>query len=309
MKNRLLLSFVLSIGLSSIGLSACSEQRPSKSATSQNVPDTLPGITGDVRRFENFSSKFVEARNIDVWLPPDYDKNKSKRYAVIYMHDGQNLFNPKESFMTQLIAEKKIQPAIVIAVWNTPNRRAEYMPQKAFEMLPALTKTALAAQYNGEAFSDRYLKFLVSELKPFIDSTFHTMPQRETTFMMGSSMGGLISLYAICEYPDIFGGAGCISTHFPAGDGIVIDYMKTHLPDASIKNGAMHKIYFDYGTETLDKDYEPYQTNADKEMQARGFTEKNWLTKKFVGDEHSERSWRKRVDVPLTFLLKSDSTR
>jgi predicted alpha/beta superfamily hydrolase len=304
MKNRLLLLFVLSIGLS-----ACGEQRPSKLTAPQNALDTsLHAVTGDVRRFESFSSKFVEARNIDVWLPPDYDKDKTKRYAVIYMHDGQNLFDPKQSFigvdwgvdetMTRLIAEQKIQPAIVVGIWNTPSRRAEYMPQKAFEMLPALTKTALAVQYNGEPFSDRYLKFIVSELKPFVDSTFRTNKQRERTFMMGSSMGGLISLYAICEYPDVFGGASCVSTHFLAGDGIVIDYMKTHLPEPST-----HKIYFDFGTETLDKDYEPYQIKADAAMRAGGFTEKKWITRKFIGDEHSERAWRKRVDVPLTFLL------
>jgi predicted alpha/beta superfamily hydrolase len=282
----------------------------STSLAMQTMPnDTVPlGVTGTLKRFEKFPSRYVEARNVDVWLPPDYDKNSNERYAVLYMHDGQNLFEPKFSFigvdwgideaLTQLIVQKRVPPVMVVGVWNSPKRRAEYMPQKAFEKLSETEKTEWIAQHGSAAFSDRYLQFLVSELKPFIDSTFRTRPQRESTFIMGSSMGGLISLYAICEYPEVFGGAGCLSTHFPAGKGIMLEYMKDHLPDPST-----HKIYFDYGTETVDKDYEPYQRQADEIMKAKGYTNKTWMTRKFVGDEHSERAWRKRVHIPLQFLL------
>lgn len=288
---------------------ACSAPRASRSERAPLQSDSAKvAIVGALERFEKFPSQFIEPRTIDVWLPPDYDANTSQRYAVLYMHDGQNLFDPAQSFigvdwgidetMTRLIAERSIQPAIVVGVWNSPKRRAEYMPEKAFAMLPETEKNKFIAQHGSAPFSDRYLKFLVSELKPFIDSAFRTLPERETTFIMGSSMGGLISLYAICEYPNVFGGAGCISTHFPIGNGIMIDYMKTGLPDP-----ATHKIYFDFGTETLDKDYEPYQQKADAVMREKGFTEKNWVTRKFVGDEHSERAWRKRVHLPLHFLL------
>ncbi len=294
-------------------LSACAAKHSSPTTKPLIHDTTSSGVTGAVKRFEHFSSKNVDARPIDVWLPPDYDKNQTTRYAVLYMHDGQNLFDPKLSFigvdwgvdetMTRLIEEQKIQPAIVVGIWNSSKRRPEYMPQKAFEMLTPAARAALAATHGGEAFSDRYLKFLVSEVKPFIDSTFRTLPERDHTFIMGSSMGGLISLYAICEYPDVFGGAGCVSTHFPAGDGVMIEYLKQHLPDP-----ATHKIYFDFGTETLDKEYEMYQQKADAVMRDKGFTDKNWITRKFVGDEHSERAWRRRVHLPLMFLLKSNRT-
>ncbi len=265
-------------------------------------------VVGTLKRFEKFPSQYIEARHVDVWLPPDYETKTSQRYAVLYMHDGQNLFDPKQSFigvdwamdetMTKLLAEQKIRPTLVVGIWNSPKRRAEYMPEKAFALLSEAEKAKFVEQHGSAPFSNRYLQFLVSELKPFIDSTFRTLPERENTFIMGSSMGGLISLYAICEYPNVFGGAGCLSTHFPIGNGIMIDYMKTHLPEP-----ATHKIYFDYGTETLDKDYEPYQQKADAIMREKGFTEKNWITRKFIGDEHSERAWRKRVHLPLLFLL------
>jgi len=263
-------------------------------------------ITGKVFRFENFVSEFVDTRNVDVWLPSNY--SPKKRYAVLYMHDGQMLFdfaatwNKQEwhidETMEKLMREGKIRDTIVVGIWNTPKRREEYMPQKAFEMANA-EQRKIAESFNiSKVLSDNYLKFIVNELKPMIDKSYSTKPDQKNTFIMGSSMGGLISLYAISEYPKIFGGAGCLSTHFPAGDGIMIEYMKKNLPSPK-----EHKIYFDYGTETLDATYEPFQLKADEVMKAKGFKQKNWLTKKFVGDDHSEKAWAKRVDIPLIFLL------
>ncbi|MBC8042629.1 MAG: alpha/beta hydrolase, partial [Rhizobacter sp.] len=270
------------------------------------------GITGTVRQHENFASKFVAPRNLSVWLPPGYDKESSKWYPVVYMHDGQNLFDPKTSFigvdwgvdeaMTKLIAEGAAPEAIIVGIWNSPARTPEYMPQKALAMMDTSSPAMawIRQRFGGDApLADKYLKFLTGEVKPFIDSVYRTLRDPANTSVMGSSMGGLVSLYAICEYPEVFGGAGCLSTHWPAGEGIVIDYLKTHLPGA-----AAHKIYFDFGTETLDKEYEPYQNKADAIMRAAGYTQgKNWITKKFAGDEHSERAWRNRVHLPLTFLL------
>jgi predicted alpha/beta superfamily hydrolase len=271
------------------------------------------GVTGVVRRHEVFSSKSVDARNVDVWLPPRYARDDSSRFPVIYMHDGQNLFDPALSFigvdwgidetMMQLINERQVREAIVVGVWNTPKRYAEYMPQKAVESAQAEQPFQIVGisvyLRSDEIISDNYVTFLVSELKPFIDETYRTLSNRENTVVMGSSMGGLISAYAISEYPEAFGGAGCISTHWPAGDGILIDYLKRRLPDPET-----HKFYFDYGTETKDATYEPYQQRMDEAMRAAGYEHgRNWLTRKHPGDEHSERAWSKRVRLPLIFLL------
>ena len=266
------------------------------------------GITGKLFRYQKFRSKLVEARNVDVWLPPGYSKNK--RYAVVYMHDGQNLFNPKESYigvdwgideaLTRLISEEKAREAIVVGIWNTPKRIAEYAPQKAYDLVNR-RKIKQSSLARAEAsLSDKYLKFIVTELKPFIDKNYSTRADRDNTFIMGSSMGGLISLYAVSEYPQVFGGAGCVSTHFPLSEGVMLEYMKKFLPSPKT-----HKIYFDYGTETLDATYEPFQKKADAIMKKKGYKQgKNWITRKFEGEEHSERSWRKRVHIPLEFLLE-----
>lgn len=266
-----------------------------------------------LRRHTDLVSRLVDPRNVDIWLPPSYTHHRSAaRYPIVYMHDGQNLFDANASFIgvdwgvhqtvLRLISEKRAREAIVVGIWNTPKRIPEYLPQKPFERLLGPMAQDELRQAYGDPISDDYLGFIVGELKPMIDSTYRTLPDRENTFIMGSSMGGLVSAYAICEYPEVFCGAGCLSTHWPVGDGIVIDYLKTALPDP-----ATHKLYFDYGTETLDAAYEPYQIKADAVMKAAGYVNgENWITRKFPGEEHSERAWRKRVEVPLEFLLRED---
>lgn len=286
---------------------------PSRSATVfelSGAPPVPPGVTGTLRSHKSVSSKFVGARRVDVWLPPGYEKDPSRRFPVLYMHDGQNLFDPALSYigvdwgmdeaMTRLAAEGSVREAMIVGVWNTPKRFEEYMPAKA------VSESELPDDWPGLAWmrkssiaSDAYLRFLVEELKPFIDTSYRTLPGRDDTFIMGSSMGAFISLYAVTEYPEVFGGAGCVSIHWPLGDGIVIDYLDRHLPAH-----GMNRIYFDFGTATLDASYESYQRRADALLRAAGWREGvDFLTRKYPGAEHSERAWRARIEVPLTFLL------
>ena len=146
--------------------------------------------------------------------------------------------------------------------------------------------------------SDEYLRFLVEELKPFVDARYRTLPGRDDTVVMGSSMGGLISLYALAKYPDVFGGAGAVSTHWPAGDGAMVDWLAAHLP------AGTHRIWFDHGTETLDAGYALYQLRMDAAMQAAGWMRgRDWESRVYEGAAHDEKSWRARVDQPLRFLL------
>ncbi len=275
-------------------------------------------LEGSVVHYESFSSEYVEQRPVDVWLPEGYDPESSDRYAVIYMHDGQFLFDHPTSpyfgtvwmwdvdkAMTRLIREQRIRPAIVVSVWNLPKtkRRTEYMPQKPVTEEAERSLKAEGSDVTREAISsDAYLRFLVEELKPFVDKNYRTYPDKDNTFIIGSSMGGMISAYAIAEYPLVFGGAACMSTHFSMGGGVVLDWYTSHWPDA-----GLNRIYFDFGTESLDADYEPYQRRMDEIMREKGFQENvDWITRKFEGDDHSPASWRKRLHIPLEFLLTSD---
>jgi enterochelin esterase-like enzyme len=152
------------------------------------------------------------------------------------------------------------------------------------------------------------LLFLAQELKPFIDKTYSTKKDRNNTFLAGSSMGALISLYALCEYPQIFGGAACLSTHWPGlfsmENNPVPDaffaYLEKNLPDPK-----HHRIYFDHGTETLDAMYAELQSKVDSIMTRKKYTSTHWMSKSWPGQDHSERSWRSRLSIPLLFLLNN----
>jgi predicted alpha/beta superfamily hydrolase len=139
---------------------------------------------------------------------------------------------------------------------------------------------------------------LVEEVKPFMDANYPTLPDQKNTFVMGSSMGGLISLYAISQYPDVFRGAGCLSTHWLAGFNELVDEMAKILPDPKT-----HKLYFDYGTLGHDAQYEPFQRRMSMHVLKAGYGEANWETCRFEGADHNEAAWRARVEIPLEFLL------
>ena len=277
----------------------------SASTVSQSLPGTL-------QKFPSFRSRYVKPREVDVWLPPGYEEDPALRYPVLYMQDGQNLFDPATSYngttwgvaetISSLAAAGTIRPAIVVGIWNTPKREAEYMPQKAAALATKddYAKAGIPAPNKlRKILSDEYLKFLVYELKPFIDGKYRTLPGQSDTMPMGSSMGGLISLYAVEQYPSVFGAAACLSTHWPALNGVSVMYFKSHLPSL-----ADHRLYFDFGTETLDAQYEPYQKEMDGALRSAGYIEgKNWITRKFEGAKHEEGAWRQRLDVPLVFLL------
>ena len=290
-----------------LGLAGASELRAQQAAAVAGPP---LGMTGTIRFHGSFPSRFVAARNVEVWLPPGYDASPRARYPVVYMHDGQNVFDPATSYggvdwgvdetMTRLVAERRVRPAIVVAVWNSPARFAEYMPAKAVPGSDSVSSgIAGLAAMPRPLKSDEYLRFLVEELKPFVDRTYRTRPGPGDTFIMGSSMGGLVSAYAVAEYPGVFGGAACLSTHWPAGNGAVVDWLRRALPSP-----ASHRLWFDHGTATLDSLYAPYQQRADAVMRAAGYTAgRNWVTRVYPGAEHSERAWRVRVAEPLVFLL------
>lgn len=271
---------------------------------------------GTIAVISSFPSVNVEARQVEVYLPAGYGDDTTTRYPVMYMHDGQNVFNPATSYGGQewgvdealdtLIAKGVVPPMIVVAVWNSPLRRREFMPEQPFYELPDSLQQLFADNTGGTPISDRYLAFLTAELKPHIDSVYRTLPGPATTAIAGSSFGGLISLYAMSRYPQLFGYAACISTHwivafddklqgFPL---TLISWFDRHLPDPD-----NHTIYFDFGTETLDQYYEPWQRVMDDRLQKGGYIEgKNWITRKFEGEEHNEVYWRERFPDILRFL-------
>ncbi|RSK37391.1 alpha/beta hydrolase [Hymenobacter metallilatus] len=300
--------FLLCLLLSSSAQAQSTQQKP---------------VAGLIEHIESFASKLVEPRNVDVWLPASYDGKR--RFSVLYMHDGQMLFDSTTTWnhqawnvddvVTRLQQAGKLQDVIVVGMWNAgPRRHANYFPQKPFEQLTTAERDTVQQQLrqagrSTDAFqpnSDAYLQFLVTELKPFIDKKYHVYTDRRHTLVAGSSMGGLISMYALCEYPQVFGGAACLSTHWPGTftlrnnpmPAAFLRYLRTNLPDP-----RTHKLYFDCGDQTLDALYPAIQQQVDAVVQTRGYTPASWQTRYVPGANHSEKAWNQRLDWPLQFLL------
>ena len=294
----------------------------------QDKPQVPRASAGTIVDLGVLKSKYADPRRVVVWLPNGY-RARGPKYAVLYMHDGQNLFDKAtagygmewqiDETLDRLIRDKKVRPTIVVGIWNTPKRLQEYVPSKAFRYLPPAYREKVRALYGGDPLSDSYLKFIVRELRPMIDRRFNVKTDRSDTAIMGSSMGSLVSLYAIDEYPDIFGGAGMMSTHWPlfmtpdgksVGDAeyaIVSSAFERYLAPA-LPDPATHKLYFDHGSETLDAIYARYQNRVDAVVARRGYRKGvNWLSLSFPGQKHNETSWASRVDVPLRFLLPTEA--
>lgn len=276
-----------------------------------------PGC-GRIDRLVINSPELQQDVYVDILVPDDYDASASRRYPVVYMHDGQNLFDASttwnhqswemDSIVCSLEASgEKVLPIIVGIHSDNSTRVADLMPQKGVS--PENLKRMLTLRgYEGVPIrGDAYARFMVNTLKPEIDLLYNTLPDRENTGVMGSSMGGLMSIYSLCEYPDVFGTAMCLSTHWIGKDGIedsfagdLYEYLDDNLPSASD-----HRIYVDRGTETLDAFYGEKDEMMKKLMRGKGYDDRkgNFMSMVDAGGTHEERSWARRAAIPLRFFL------
>jgi len=277
--------------------------------------------SGKIIRIDSFPSKYIQSRPVDVWLPDNYSSDK--KYAVLYMHDGQMLFDATTTWnkqewkvdevSTELMNEQSTRYFIVVAIHNIPEIRwLDLFPQKAMDYMDKdrkeeVFRLAKKNEQNMNFNGDNYLKFMIEEVKPYIDEVYSVYTDKSNTFVAGSSMGGLMSMYAITQYPEVFEGAACISTHWPGAmvmenspyPSAIFKYLSENVP--SFKN---HRIYFDYGDQTLDRHYPQYASKVDDIFYQNGYTIDNYRNLFFPDENHSEDSWQKRVHIPFTFLLK-----
>ncbi len=257
--------------------------------------------------------------HVVVWLPPGYDAGKG-RYPVVYMNDGQNLFFPERSGYNKvwaadrsalrLIGSGKVAPFIIVGVDHPGKARyQQYFPSK----VPSAELRRRIEGFAGPVGGDAYLRFLADELKPLIDRTYRTRPEPRFTAIAGSSMGGLISLYALAERPDTFGKAAAVSTHLAL---IGPDQLKT-MPglEASIIGDWRQylyrqlgppkgrKLWMDHGTATLDAHYAPFQKPVDAELRRIGWGPESFESRVYQGAEHEENAWAARLDDIFGWLL------
>ena len=236
----------------------------------------LGGGVSDVMRLAGPGGDF----SLRVYVPPGYDENTLRRFPVIYMHDGKNLFFPEEAFggqewrvdetMNRLDEMNAIRKAIVVGV-SPPDRGAAYT----------------APGYEA------YGRFMANSLKPWVDARWRTRPEPESTIVMGSSLGGVAALHLAWAHPTVFGRAACLSSTFGHADDLFERVGRDSKPAI--------QIYLDSGWPRDNYD----ATNAMRDrLVARGFTlGVDLLHFSFPDGLHSERSWAMRLHLPFQFFL------
>jgi len=251
----------------------------------QNHPGT--GITGSVRYHRQINYSNLLPRDVIVWLPPGYKQRKDQRFPVLYMHDGQNIIDPATSFIgidwqvdetvDSLIRINKTEPFIVVGIYNTRDRNAEYSPG-----------------IKGTAYMD----FIVKKLKPFIDKTYRTNPDRINTATAGSSMGGLISMMLLWEHSEVFSKAACFS---PAFKTDYVDYA-SHVRKTNTSYPIL-SLYIDNGGVGLEERLQPGITDMLEALKEKSI-EFNYIKDKTA--EHNEAAWARRFHIPLNMFFSNN---
>jgi len=261
-------------------------------------------VVGDIRIHENFASSALgNSRTVLVYLPPGYEAEPELRYPVLYMHDGQNLFDAGTSFigvewsvdetLERMIPAGQVEPLIVVGVYNTGDRAYEYTP----------TEDSGRGEGGGAA---KYADFLVNEVKPFIDAEYRTKPEREHTGIMGSSLGGIVSLYTAWSYPSTFSRVGAMSTAYWWSNSHIIRFLDSTSPPPGVR------VWLDMGTaeDSGDRDRNDVPDIVDLHREARNVLMDKGLSiprrLRYIEDEgavHNERAWAARFPQAVEFLF------
>jgi predicted alpha/beta superfamily hydrolase len=260
-------------------------------------------LSGEFRQHKSFHSKILNNdRDLIVYLPPGYEAKPKKRYAVLYLHDGQNLFDGATSFIPgkewridetaeALISAGKIEPLIIVGINNAGKQRIdEYTP-------------AADAKYKMGGKADLYGRMLVEEVKPFIDANYRTIQDAQHTGLGGSSLGGLVSLYLGLKYPKVFGRLAVVSPSVWFADKQIVNYANALMAKRKVR------IWMDMGTKEGRNTEDAQQAVSDARLLKDTLVKKGWENGKDLnyfeaqGAEHNESAWAERVGSILTFLF------
>ncbi|WP_298468063.1 alpha/beta fold hydrolase [uncultured Erythrobacter sp.] len=287
------------------------------------LPSALWASSGIGRflEYRDISAPGLPAQRLTIWLPPGYSEGTT-RYRVLYMHDAQNLFDPAlsnfnkvwaaDTAMMRHAAESGEDPWIIVGIWSPGvDRYRQYLPLPAYEQVDGTLRAAMDDYARGAIVSHLYLQWITGALKPWLDSALRTKPEPQNTAIIGSSMGGLISLYAFLEYPEVFGRAGCVSTHWPAIAPQSVDATDpdlvaiwTGMLSDKLSEPCGRKLWFDHGTATLDAFYPPYQAAIDTHMSTTSWQRgRDWESRSYEGAEHEENAWAARLPEVLNWVF------
>ena len=250
--------------------------------------------SGELRKHEQFRSRFLRnQRDLIVYTPPGYRDQPGRRFPVLYLHDGQNLFDGATSFIPgqdwhvgqtadDCIQSGIVEPLIIVGMYNTKARIREYTPTH----VPKL----------GGGRADRYAKFLLEEAKPFVDREYRTLNDSHQTGIGGSSLGGLVSLYLGLKHARTFGKIAALSP------SVWWNQMVIHRFVLSTGIDPRPRIWLDIGTREGPRIVNDVEKFRDALLEKGWQLERDLHYERVEGAEHNEAAWARRVGPFLQFL-------
>jgi predicted alpha/beta superfamily hydrolase len=258
----------------------------------------MHSLNATLHRLEQFRSAFLPTdRDVLVWLPPGYAVELDRRYPVLYMHDGQNLFDPDTAFQpgehwrvgesaAELIAAGQLEPLIIVGIDNTGEERIhEYTPTKDARL--------------GGGLADEYGRLLIEELKPLIDRTYRTRPEAAHTGLAGSSLGGLVTLHLGFSHPGVFGHLAALSPSVWWDRRTILTTVRQARPKPALR------LWVDMGTAEGRRGLDDARL-LKAALVGAGYVEGADLHyAEYEGATHSESAWAQRVGPMLTWLFSA----
>ncbi len=261
-------------------------------------------------------SRLIPPRDVWIYLPPGYDKDAARRYPVLYMQDGQQVWDSKaaahggwkaDTAQERLLAEGKVEPFIIVAIRNSSFRNPEYIGYSAYYGLPE-DRVNAKIKTDGESYSDAYRSFVCDELKPFIDSRYRTKTEREFTAIAGASFGASVSLYIAFTRSDLFGIVGAFSGGNYLPDDAARRDRNFYQPYPWLIAHAVSKkdmkVYLDCGGMDVDAAFLPRTRDMIRALEEAGYREGVDLMSRI--DEkagHNEAGWATRFPACLLFFF------
>lgn len=270
-----------------------------------STPDALPlERTGSIERIAPMPSGFVTPRALQVWLPPGYadSRERSRRYPVLYLHDGQAMFDAVtlgaewrfDETAQRLVSSSAVEPFIIVSIDNTRERMDEYTPTSTM-ISAALSGLPEDRRLGGAAA--QYANYLVAELKPMIDRRYRTKPAAAHTAVGGSSLGGLVTMWLLVHHNDVFGAGLVVSPAAWWDDQFIV----RDVAAAKLKGKKRPRVWLDIG---LQEGYNtlPHTRNLRDALLRRGWNAGTLAYLEQPGGTHDEASWALRVEGMLNFL-------
>ena len=282
-----------------------------------------PAESSQTIELQDIAADELPAQNVTIWLPPEYSADAERRFPVLYMWDGQNLFDPahtqyNKAWMVQdvlggMVARGEAEPHIVVGIWSPPgkDRYRSYVPQFAENAKGAVGKS-ISDMAGGPIASQRQLDWVADTLIPQVERDYRVRTGADNRTIVGASMGGVMSCYAIIERSEIFGRSGCVSAHLALADPQLaqeheeqIGWLWDSYLDAHLGKPRGRRIWMDHGTEMLDSYYGPWQRMVAEDLARLGWREgEDFAARVYDGAEHDEVFWHQRMPEMLRWLWR-----